>query len=51
MEKNMKKGVYTCITEPLCCTTEINTTVLIKYSSIFKTIKKKQPCSISIKAT
>ena len=25
MEKNMKKNVYTCITESLCCTAVINT--------------------------
>ena len=27
MEKNMKKNVYICITELLCCTVEINTTL------------------------
>ena len=27
MKKNMKKNVYICITESLCCTAEINTFV------------------------
>ena len=25
MERNIKRNVYVCITESLCCTTEINT--------------------------
>ena len=31
-EKNMKKNVYICITESLCCTAEINTTLQINYT-------------------
>ena len=45
----MKKNtyIYICITESLCCTAEINTTLSINYTS--KQIKKKktkldQPC-------
>ena len=36
MEKNMKKNIYicVCITESLHCTAEINTTLLINYTSI-----------------
>ena len=30
MEKNIKKHVHMCITESLCCTAEINTTILKK---------------------
>ena len=39
MEKNMIKNVYICITESLCCTAEINTTLEINYTSI-KYIKR-----------
>ena len=45
MEKNIKKEyIYICITESLCCTAEINTTLWINYTSITKKEKKrKQP--------
>ena len=42
----MKKNVYVCITESLCCTAEINTTLYINYTSIKKIkncLKKKPP--------
>lgn len=29
-----KKDVYMCVTESLCCTAEINTTLKINYTSI-----------------
>ena len=38
MENNMKKNVYICITEPLFCTAEINTTLWINCTSIKKII-------------
>ena len=31
--KEYKKNVHICITESLCCTAEINTTLYIKYTS------------------
>ena len=36
----MKKNIYICITESLCCTPETNTTLQINYTSIKK--KKKE---------
>ena len=36
MEKNIKKNVYICRTETLCCTAEINTTLYINYILIKK---------------
>ena len=39
MEKNIKKNVYLCITESLCCTAEMNTTLEINYTSIKKFFK------------
>ena len=36
----MKKNVYICITESLCQTAEINTTLQIDYTSINKSFKK-----------
>ena len=41
----MKKNVYVCITESLCCTAEINTTLQINYISI-----KKKSSTINPKA-
>ena len=46
MEKNIKKNVYTCITESLCCTAEINTTLYINYASIKNKLKKRYPGNI-----
>ena len=37
--KEYKKNVYICINESLCYTAEINTTVLINYTSIKKNVK------------
>ena len=37
--KEYKKNVYICINESLCYTAEINTTVLINYTSIKKKCK------------
>ena len=34
--RNTKKNAYICITESLCCTEEINTTLSINYISIRK---------------
>ena len=31
MEKNVKKNAYMCVIESLCCTAEINRTLLINY--------------------
>ena len=39
MEKNIKKTVCMCVTESLCCTAEINTTLYINYSSIINKLK------------
>ena len=39
--KNIKKNIYTTITESLCCTAEIGTTLSINYTSIKK--KKNLP--------
>ena len=42
MEKSiLKKNVYICITESLCCIAEINTTLLDNYTSIKKKMWKK----------
>ena len=35
-KEHKKKNVYICITESLCCTAEINTTLKIRYTSIEK---------------
>ena len=44
MEKNMKKkNAYMCITESLCCTAEMGTTLQISYTLIKKNkLKKKE---------
>ena len=34
MEKNIKKNVYRCTTESLCCTAEMGTTVYVNYASV-----------------
>ena len=34
--KEHKKGMYRCITESLCCTAVINTTLYINYTPILK---------------
>ena len=39
--KEYKKNVHICITESLCCTAEINTTLLINYTSILKNVRGK----------
>ena len=39
--RNTKKNAYICITESLCCTEEINTTLSINYTSI--KLKKQKP--------
>lgn len=39
----MLKSVYICITELLCCTAEINTTLSIDNTSIKKNFLKKNP--------
>ena len=36
MEKNMKKNIYTYITESLCCTPETKTTLYITHTYILK---------------
>ena len=41
MEKSIKKSIYLCIIESLCCIAEINTTLQINYISIEKYINKK----------
>ena len=41
MKKNIKKNVYMLITESLCCTAEISTTLQINYSSIKNYENKK----------
>ena len=38
-KKKKKKNVYMCMTESLCCTAEINTTLYINYTSI-KNLKR-----------
>ena len=38
-KKEKKKTVYMCMTESLCCTAEINTTLYINYTSI-KNLKR-----------
>ena len=39
MEKNMKKNVYICTTESLCCTAEINT---LQINYISKKLEKEE---------
>ena len=36
MEWNIKKNISMCVTESLCCTLEIGTTLQINYASIKK---------------
>ena len=43
MEKNIKKRMYICITESLCCIAEINTTLQINYISIKKIKEQVEP--------
>ena len=42
--KSKKEWIYIYITESLCYTTEINTTLQINYTSIRKTFLKKDLC-------
>ena len=42
MGKNMKKNIYVCITESLCCTAEMNTISSQLYFSKVYLKKKKQ---------
>lgn len=42
MEKTLKKDVYVCVTESLCCTTEINTVHQLYFIKIKLKKKKKR---------
>ena len=42
MKTNVKKNVYICKTESLCCAPEVNTTLKINYTSKKKKKKKKK---------
>lgn len=44
MEKHIKNECLICITESLCCTTEIDITLEINYTSIKNKIKKQIKC-------
>ena len=39
-----KKNVYMCITESLCCTAEMGTTLYINYTSIKKRKEYEKEC-------
>ena len=43
MEKNVKKNVYTCITEALCCIPENTMTLQIDYLNYLNVNLKKKP--------
>ena len=47
MENYLKKNIYVCITESLCCTAETSTTLLINYISVKKKKKKTAPLEIN----
>lgn len=50
MEENIKKAMSVeCITESLCCTAEIGTTLQINYTSVKNKIKKRRRSSWSPK--
>ena len=42
MKTNVKKNVYICKTESLCCAPAVNTTLKINYTSKTKQNKTKQ---------